>query len=280
MKSALFLSLTLLCHTVLGEEKKAPTDFIRVQRTEKEALLQPAITTYKNEGVSVTLIGAINLADKAYYEDLTTRFQKVDRLLFEMIGGENLANPKEDRKEAAPAEHPLARVYAMLGTFLKLADQKSEIDYTAKNFVHADLTAAEFKKLQQERGESILSFALDASENSDATKQPSTEALMKALLSGDPNNAKLLLIDALAGGDEAMADLTGQYVIITDRNAKCLKVLAAEIAKGHKTLGIFYGAAHFPDMEKSLLKLGYNKTQQEWTSAWTVPKSAPTTSPK
>ena len=280
MKSALLLSLVLLCQTVSGKEQKDLTDFIRVQRTEKEALLQPAITTYQKDGVSVTLIGAIHLADKAYYRDLATRFQKFDRLLFEMIGGENLAPPEEDRKEAAPAEHPLARVYAMVGTFLKLADQKSEIDYTAKNFVHADLTAAEFKKLQEERGESILSFALDASKNSDQTRQPSTEALMKALLSGNPNKAKLLLVDALAGGDEAMAGLTGQSVIITDRNAKCLKVLATEIAKGHKSLGIFYGAAHFPDMEKSLLDLGYQKSNQEWISAWTVPKSAPTTSPK
>ena len=192
MKSALFLSLTLLCHTVLGEEKKAPTDFIRVQRTEKEALLQPAITTYKNEGVSVTLIGAIHLADKAYYQDLTTRFQKFDRLLFEMIGGESLAAPKSDQEEAAPTEHPLARVYAMVGTFLKLADQKSQIDYTAKNFVHADLTATEFKKLQEEREESILSFALDASENSDTAKnlppKPSCRPSSPAIPTG-PNSS-------------------------------------------------------------------------------------------
>ncbi|MEJ6579288.1 MAG: hypothetical protein QNL33_06995 [Akkermansiaceae bacterium] len=273
MKSALFLTLALLCQPLLGEEKKAATDFIRVKRTEKEALLQPAITTYQKDGITVTLIGAIHLADKAYYQDLTTRFQKFDRLLFEMIGGESLAAPKSDQEEAAPTEHPLARVYAMVGTFLKLADQKSQIDYTAKNFVHADLTATEFKKLQEEREESILSFALDASENSDTAKQPSTEALMQALLSGDPNRSKLLLIDALAEGDEAVAGLTGQSVIITDRNAKCLKVLTAEIAKGHKSLGIFYGAAHFPDMEKSLLKLGYKMTQQEWTTAWTVPKT-------
>lgn len=277
MKSALLLSLVLLCQTVSGKEQKDLTDFIRVQRTEKEALLQPAITSYQKDGITVTLIGAIHLADQAYYRDLTLRFQKFDRLLFEMIGGENLAavtddQEEEEEEEETPAEHPLARVYAMVGIFLKLADQKAEIDYSAKNFVHADLTAAEFKKLQEERGESILSFALDASKNSDQTQQPSTEALMQALLSGNPNKAKLLLVDALAGGDEAMAGLTGQSVIITDRNVKCLKVLAAEIAKGHKSLGIFYGAAHFPDMEKSLLELGYQKSKQEWISAWTVPK--------
>jgi len=265
----LFLSLALFCQPVSSQEKFA-TDFIRVEQDEKMAFLQPAITTYERDGIAVTLIGAIHLADKAYYEDLGTRFQQFDRLLFEMIGGEKMVAPK---KEVAPAEPSLARLYTLVGTFLKLADQKSEIDYAAKNFVHADLTVTEFAKLQEERGESILSFALDASEHSDETHQPSTEALMQALLSGNPDKAKLLLIDALAGGDEAMAGLTGQSVIITDRNAKCLKVLAAEIAAGHESLGIFYGAAHFPDMEKSLLKLGYQKTRQEWVSAWSVSKS-------
>ncbi|YCM43715.1 hypothetical protein V2O64_20630 [Verrucomicrobiaceae bacterium 227] len=280
MKSALFLALVLLCQTASGEEKKAATDFIRVQHSEKEALLQPAITTYQKDEVTVTLIGAIHLADKAYYRDLTTRFQKFDRLLFEMIGGENLATLKKDQSDPAPAQHPLAKVYALVGTFLHLANQKSEIDYSAKNFVHADLTAAAFKKLQKERGETLLSFALDASDKSDTGKQPSTEALTRALLSGDPNQAKLLIIDGLAGDDEAIAGLTGRSVIITDRNAQCLKVLVAEIAKGHHTLGIFYGAAHFPDMEKSLLQLGYQKTQQEWLSAWTVPKADPKPSQK
>ncbi len=50
------------------------------------------------------------------------------------------------------------------------------------------------------------------------------------------------------------------------------KVLETEIKKGHKNPGSFYGAAHFPDRERSLFKLGYKKTKQEWLTAWSVPK--------
>ena len=36
------------------------------------------------------------------------------------------------------------------------------IEYTAANFVHADLALAEFTRMQKERGESLLGFALKA----------------------------------------------------------------------------------------------------------------------
>lgn len=272
MKSPLVFSffISVLCLTSPAGEMKEATNFIRVDRDEKAARLQPAITTYQMGETKVSLIGAIHLADQDYFKDLNTRFQKYDRILFEMIGGENPGTFKEG---AQFAEHPLNRIYTLAGTFLKLSNQKAVIDYTAGNFLHADLTHAEFAKLQEERGESILSFALDAAEKTGEAKQPSTEALMKALMSGNPNQSKLLLIDALAEGDEAMAGLTGKSVIISDRNQKCLKVLETQMTKGDKNLGIFYGAAHFPDMEKSLLKLGFKKTGQEWITAWNVPKS-------
>lgn len=268
--SPLILALSLFGPWAQADDALKPSDFIRVDQDEKAARLQPAIASYQKGKVTVSLIGAIHLGDKAYYDDLNERFKKYDRVLFEMIGGED---PAVIKQEAGGEEHPLNRIYNLVGTILKLSHQKNVINYTAKNFVHADLTHAEFAKLQKERGESILSFAMEAAGNTENAKQSSTEALMKALLSGDPDKAKLLLVDALAQGDEAMAGLTGQSVIITDRNAKCLKVLASQIAKGDKNLGIFYGAAHFPDMEKSLLEQGFQKTGQEWVTAWEIPKS-------
>ncbi len=251
-------------------EKKA-TDFIRVDRTKEKVLLQPAAVTYQKNDIKVTLLGAVHIADKAYFADLNQRFKSYDRLLFEMIGGDQIAKIKKQEAEGLkPKSSVLASTYKLVSSFLKLADQKSEIDYLAKNFVHADLTMAEYQKLQKERDESLLSFALDAAQNADPKNQPSTLSLMTALMTGNSDKAKLLLIDALAGGDEAMAGLVNPSVIITDRNAKALEVLSAEIKKGHKNLGIFYGAAHFPDMEKSLLEQGYKKTKQEWLTAWSV----------
>ena len=61
-------------------------------------------------------------------------------------------------------------------------------------------------------------------------------------------------------------------MIISDRNQRCLEVMTREIAAGHKNLGIFYGAAHFPDMEKRLLEQGFKPVKQEWLTAWDIPK--------
>ena len=50
-------------------------DFIRVDEDDSAARLQTAVTRYEKEGESVELIGAVHIADKAYYQTLTTRFQ-------------------------------------------------------------------------------------------------------------------------------------------------------------------------------------------------------------
>jgi len=263
------ITLSAAAKELPAPEKKA-TNFIQVTHTEETALLQPAAVTYEKNEVKVTFLGAVHIADKAYYTDLNTRFKTYDRILFEMIGGEKIAQIK--KPEVEEKSSPIANMQKMASSFLKLTNQKDEIDYTAKNFVHADLTMAEFEKLQKDRGESLLSFALEAAKNADATNDPSPLSLMSALMSGNADQAKLLLIDALAGGDEAMGGLMNPSVIITDRNAKALQILEAQIKAGNKNLGIFYGAAHFPDMEKSLIAQGYKKTKQEWLTAWSIKK--------
>ena len=256
------------------------TDFLRVHEDEHKVQLQTAVTRYEKNGVSVDLLGAVHIADRAYYDDLNKRFASYDALLFEMIGGENLVEGKApapaegDEKSAAAM---LGNIYGMVSRFLKLTDQKSAIDYARRNFVHADLTLDEFTKLQAEKGESLLGFALEtgnqAARNGRApAKQPDMNRLVTAFLSGNSNAIKLELVHTLGQGDDQIAAFAGNSVIIGDRNAKCLRVLGEQVNGGKKELGIFYGAAHYPDMENRLLKEGYKKTGQEWIPAWDIPK--------
>ncbi len=271
--AAYFLAALPLLAT--AKEVPDPTnqasDFIRVHRSENQVLLQPAAVTYQKEEIKVTLIGAVHLADQAYFEHLNQHFKTYDRLLYEMIGGERFAEPgKQNTEKKKVKPTPLADTYQLLSDSLELAEQKNEIDYRAKNFVHADLSFSEYRKLQKKRKESLLSFALEAAQHIEPTNDPSPQSLTEALMAGDSRKAKLLLIDALAGGDEAIANLVHPSVIITDRNAKALQVLTSEIKKGHQNLGIFYGAAHLPDLEKSLRALGYQKTKQRWITAWSL----------
>jgi hypothetical protein len=267
---AILFSLTLLGMAREAAPVEKKTDFLRVRQNEKSAHLQTAITTYEKDGTTIALIGAIHIADKSYYESLNKKFAGYDRVLYEMIGGEHMAEiQKKGEKKSL-----LGRTYATIAKFLELTDQKKEVEYSAKNFVHADLSLAEFKRLQEERDESLLSFAMDASKAADQKKQPNITKLLTALLTGNSNKVKLQLIGTLGAGDDQVGGFAGQSVIITDRNAKCIQVLDAQLLEGHKDLGIFYGAAHFPDMEKTLLERGYRQSQQEWVNAWTIKKES------
>ena len=106
-----------------------------------------------------------------------------------------------------------------------------------------------------------------------AAKQPSTIKLIKAVLFGTPNELKLAIVDTLGGGDEQVGALAGKNsVIIGDRNIKCLKVMNEQITGGKKNIGIFYGAAHFPDMEERMIEMGFKQTNHRWLNAWHLKK--------
>ncbi len=259
--------------------------FIRVDEDERVARLQTAITRYEKDGATVDLIGAIHIADKAYYDGLNERFTGYEVVLFEMIGGdrikEDLApDPEAQRAKDAPLS-ALQAVYETVAEFLKLTGQTGAINYLAKNFVHADLSHAEFERMQSERGETIVGFAMEASrEVPKNAKKPNVAKLLMAVMAGRPNLVKLELVHTLGHGDDQIGAFAGESVIITDRNRHCLDVMDKQFKAGRKNLGIFYGAAHFPDMEKRLLEQGFRQTKREWLTAWDIPKGDPAAAEK
>lgn len=277
------LTLSLHAEEPLTEAKR---EYIRVEEDDKAARLQTSIVTMEKDGKTVDLIGAIHIADKAYYSKLNERFTQYDRLLFEMVGGEKLQQTEKDdapksidaETETEKKEEPnnlsgLKDIYSMVAKFLQLSGQSETIDYKAKNFVHADLTLKEFNQKQKERNESLLGLALKANTQDTKAKQPDPARLMAAMLSGNSNRMKLELIHTLGQGDDQISMFAGDTVIVTDRNAKCLEVMAQQLAAGHKKLGIFYGSAHFPDMEKTLMEQGWKRSEEEWLTAWEIPKT-------
>jgi hypothetical protein len=263
----------------VAENKAAKTDYIRVDEDEKNVRLQTSVTRYVKDGVNVDLIGAVHVADKQYFTDLNTLFTKSEALLFEMVGGDQMkrGKPLIEAKQKGAQFSFLNTMYNTMQEKLELAGQKDHIDYSKENFVHADLSMEEFQKLQNERKESIFSFALKNAMNQangagKPAKQPSMLKLFKALVTGDANLLKLNIVHTLGQGDDQIAALAGESVIIGDRNEKCLKVMNDQIAAGKKNIGIFYGAAHFPDMEERMLKMGFKKTNQYWMTAWEMVK--------
>lgn len=250
-------------------------EFIRVKESADSAKLQTAIFGYDKAGVHVDLIGAIHLADRKYYQFLNKRFENYGVLLFEMVGGEKLGGGKRQEDAfGAEGENKLAglrTIYGSLEKALGLTGQGSQIDYFAKNFVHADLTIKEFEALQKERGESLLGFMIQAGIAAEKPKRDTdTIRLMRGILTGRSDLVKLEVMHSMAEGGKQVNAVGGENVIISDRNAKCMEVMNREIAKGEKNIGIFYGAAHFPEMEKALLEKGFTRVKTQWLTAWEV----------
>jgi len=84
-----------------------PTDFIRIDQDDTHARLQTSITSYQKDDKIVTLIGAIHIGDAEYYQTLNQEFTNYDALLFELIGGENIAKTLNGKPR--PAQEPDGR---------------------------------------------------------------------------------------------------------------------------------------------------------------------------
>ncbi|MFZ4763427.1 MAG: hypothetical protein ACOYMN_00635 [Roseimicrobium sp.] len=173
--------------------------------------------------------------------------------------------------------HPL---YDTLKSSLALTSQLEGIDYTKRNFCHADMTAREFAAKQEERGETFLQLwwrSMQAQPVA-APESPGLLKLLEVLCRPDsPTELKRLLGPMFDQIEKVMAGLETEQgsVIVVERNKVALHVLEKQLAKGRKRLGIFYGAAHLPDMEKRLLDRGFKREKLEWLTAWDLPPPPP-----
>lgn len=257
--------------------------FLRfVDEGDGEGHLDTAIVTYLGpKGQRVELVAAVHVADRAYYQGLQKRFESYDALLYELVKPKHVQPTPQNTKGGGM----LSFFQRKLKTALDLDFQLDAVRYTEPNFVHADLDIEAFTKLSQDRGENILVLMLRSmadhqrkqrQKNREKQDPPLSLAhLVAAFLSQD--RARLLkhllarqlhqVEDALAGLSEGKGS-----VLVTERNKRCIQVLRERLANGDQKLGIFYGAAHMPDMERRLGELGFKKLEEHWVTAWDIKK--------
>lgn len=267
------------------EAVRTPSDFVRFVTVGDGGHLDTAITVYEKDGARLWLFGAVHIADAACYATLNDRFTECDALLYELVAPAD-ARPDKTRDEGF---NPLAMVQRGMKNALELAFQLDEIDYQATNFVHADMTPQEFADSMSERGESLLSILVDMmmagmqpppSEDevvSDDDRERAPVApqfdLVKAFRSGEGRHTMRMMAAQQMEQAEVLMARAGGSTLLEGRNEKCLQVLARELGKGRKRLGIYYGAAHLPHMEKRLVEdLGWKKVGHEWLVAWDCAK--------
>ena len=259
-------------------------DFVRfVPDDHGGGTLQAAVVTYRNaDGVAVHLVSALHVGEKSYYDGLSRTFKDYDALLYEMVKPKDAAAP-------APGAKPAGGMVSMFQRFLKdvleLEFQLDAIDYSAPNFVHADLDAETFLALQEKRGESLVSLMLRSmitemqrQQQGGGAPPVSVFELLAAMNSPDSaRQYKLLLARQFNGVEAQIAGLEGGEgtVILTERNKAALRVLKQTLAEGKKNVGVFYGAGHMQGIEAGLVdEMGFRKVGTEWRVAWDMTASA------
>jgi hypothetical protein len=167
---------------------------------------------------------------------------------------------------------------------LNLEFQLEVIDYTKKNFIHADMDKDAFEKAQAERGESFEMMMLQ--QLMAAMKNPKNNELVPG--ADDPEQMlrdlvklvtrpdmerqlKTMLAKQMDKMDDMAMGLDGPNgsVILTERNKAAMKVLGETIKAGKKKISLFYGAAHMPDLTKRVKEMGFKPSGPvEWKAAW------------
>ncbi len=290
MSRVLMMCLGLLgvCLALAGgvwaEDKEAAEHMRFVEDEDGAARLETVVVKMMGpSGVQVDLVGAVHVADAAYFEGLNERFKGYDAVLYELVGSPEKGKPLGNRAVANDARLGwIGTLQQKMKEALKLEGQLEKIDYTATNFVHADMGMEEFQKTQETKQETFLGLWLKAmaaqqsvgSSEAAGNDLASVMVLMQILMKKDgADDLKRLIgrefdqVESIMSGLEA----GGGTVIIGERNRVALEVMAAQIAVGKKRLAIFYGAGHFPDMQKRLEAMGFKKSGEEWLAAWSVP---------
>lgn len=263
-------------------EAEVKQEFMRIVRDAKQVptSLDTAVVRYigeggKYDGATVDLIGAVHIGDKKYYRRLNKLFTQYDVLLYELLAPKGTRIPKGGRGGSG---HPIGMMQEGMTEVLGLAYQLEEIDYTKKNFVHADMTPDEFSAKMKEKGESWTGMLFRAMGQSMAMQAQGTGPAggeIELLFAMFDDNRELKMKRALAKQFESMDDMMLAFegeegsTIITERNKAAFKVLAEQLAKGKKNIGVFYGAGHLDDMDKRLLdEFGLKRESTEWLTAW------------
>ena len=213
--------------------------------------LQTAVVTYKatkgpHTGAEVDLIGAVHIADKAYYKTLNEMFRSYDALLYEMVTDPEMV--KELKNGHTKDRSAISALQGGMKDMLGLSFQLDEVDYQAKNFVHADMNPEQFSESLNQRKEGLMQFMMRSMGSSVAmqsSKKGGDLNLLSAMLSGNRELAMKRVfaeqMEQMDGQLAAIAGDDGKSTLITERNAKALEVLKRELDAGKKRLGIFYG---------------------------------------
>jgi hypothetical protein len=258
---------------ILSQVGRGATYHRSVQTGPDTYIFQTGYRVFKpasGQGPEVELLGAIHVGEPAYYQQLQKRMDAAECVLYEGIKDETKAQKKLTPKEKA--KNVAGTAYQKFANLTGHSHQMLNIDYERKNFENCDMT------IQQMRAILEAEVALGGQRAADAKRAIEEDSFSNKILNGNSmlfnlaiwvarlnyNKAELRLMMAVSAcEDDQLADplLSPRLerLAVEDRNNHVIKELSHRLKKRPKVkkILVFYGAAHLPGMEKSLIDLGY-----------------------
>jgi len=280
---------------VIMDEGHGTADYIRFTKSGDGVApdnLQTAVTRFEKDGHIVDLVAVVHLGDASYFEHLNQHLVGYDTVLYEMVGGEHRPG---DATAAASADsgssdemQAIRQLQQMAKSFLGLEYQLEGIDYTAANFVHADVKWEDLGTLMQARNETLMDLLTRAMTQAgqdgaqatgldQAAMEGMVQKILSAVLSGNSADLKRTVAPLLGEAESFIARLEGDggSIVVSERNRIVMEKLEALLARNPRgRYAIFYGAGHMPDLEQRLLAAGFTKTGSQWLDAWTIPPTS------
>ena len=166
MKRVVFALLLVVLSTPsvsFGEEATNNLEeqkFIRLKYNDlgRPTTLETPIIHYQGPTgtFSVDLIGAVHIADRKYYKELGEKFRSYDSVLYELIAPVGVRPTYTAHGPSERGKSGVSKLQTALKNMAGLSFQLEEIDYRAKNFVHADFSPDEFLQSMIDRKENPL----------------------------------------------------------------------------------------------------------------------------
>ena len=286
--AALLMAAALVVRTSAPIQLPDP---LRITPSSTGQFLEVPVVSYAkgpafSSAVSVDFVGAVHLGEKGYYDGLNRAFKEYDVVLFELVSdGDRLPERRPDQPMSL-----LGVFQQSLANLLGLTFQLNEVDYSAPNFVHADLSPDELRAAMTARGESLPQLfikLLKVSSDPAVEKSLKDHGFTSANLDGinpllvilrgptaeERQRIKRFMAQGLVASDSVLKMLEGDngFSIITDRNKAIMTALNRELVKGKRKIAIFYGVGHLPDLHKRLTtELGFSIVAIQWNKAWSL----------
>ena len=264
------LSLLLAASFLSAPVLDSPSPDSRFTKFEYRAFdrgaLYTATVTFRKGETEVDLVSVVHIADSRYYREIQRELNSYDLVFYELVSG-----------GAREALSSLSALQLAVGDLLHFSFQIAEINYTAPNLVHSDLSWGEIEKLSDgsplppvpDRDAVVKKFIpqlrLGVTEAAGYFKEnPAARRSLKVFLGqllGDiPSVLKQLNIEENREGED---------ILVSARNRRAMEVLKPYL-HDKKRLALFWGAAHMPDFARRLKKLGFKPVRARWHMAWKI----------